>query len=123
MKVPRALGALALAGTLSLAGAQGASASGEGITEFEIYSVNGTMTLTCDPEGGTHPYAKEACAEIDGARGDIAAVPRLPGYGCLDEWDPVLIGVTGRWRGQEVLFSSFESNRGCAAIRHGHIFW
>lgn len=123
MRARRVLGALALAGALSLAGAQGAAAGADGVTEFEIYTVNGVKTLTCAPDGGTHPHAKEACAEIDAARGNIAAVPRLPGYGCLDEWDPVLIGVTGTWRGQEVLFSSFESNKGCAAIRHGHIFW
>jgi hypothetical protein len=117
------LGALALAGALTLAGAQGATASADGETEFEIYTVNGVTTLTCAPDGGTHPHVKEACAEIDAARGDIGSVPSLPGHACPDVWDPVLIGVTGKWRGQEVLFSAFESNAGCAAISHGHIFW
>jgi hypothetical protein len=123
VKARRLLGALALAGALTLAGAQGATASADGETQFEIYSISGTVTLTCDPVGGTHPHAKEACAEIDAAGGDIAAVPGLPGYGCVDEWDPVLIGVTGTWRGKEVLFSSFESNRCYGAISHGHVFW
>jgi Subtilisin inhibitor-like len=123
VRARRLLGALALAGALTLAGAQGATASADGETQFEIYSVSGTVTLTCDPVGGTHPHAKEACAEIDAAGGDIGSVPGLPGYGCVDEWDPVLIGVTGKWRGKEVLFSSFESNRCYGAISHGHIFW
>lgn len=124
MRARRVLGALTLAVALTLTGAQGAAAgAAQDGTEFEIYTVRGIHTLTCGPDGGTHPYAKEACAEIDAARGDIAAVPPLPNHGCLDVWDPVLIGVTGKWRGQEVLFSAFESNRGCAAISHGHIFW
>jgi hypothetical protein len=122
MKIRATIAALALAGTLSLAGAQGAAASAAAVSEFLVYSPSGTVTLTCGPEGGTHPATKEACAEIDKAAGDIAAVPPLPGQGCTGVWDPVLIGVTGKWQGKEVLFSSFESNEGCARIRHGHIF-
>jgi hypothetical protein len=123
VRARRVLGALTLAGALVLAGAPAATAGAAGETEFEIYSVSGTVTLTCDPVGGTHPHAKEACAEIDAAGGDIAAVPWLPGIGCVDEWDPVLIGVTGTWRGKEVLYSSFESNHCYGAIRHAHVFY
>lgn len=123
MRARRILGALALAGALSLAGAQGAAAAPSEPSEFQIYSASGTVTLTCDPVGGTHPLAEKACADIEAAGGDIAAIPWLPGYGCVDEWDPVLIGVTGTWRGKEVLYSSFQSNRCYGKIRHGHVFF
>jgi hypothetical protein len=102
------------------AGAAVAAQPAQTETELRVYSPSGTVTLTCDPTGGTHPRAKEACAEIDAASGKIAAIP--PSGGCLDYWDPVLIGVTGRWRGEEVLFSDFESNPGCAAVSHGQVF-
>jgi hypothetical protein len=123
MKIRLAGAALALAGALSLAGAQGAAANAAATSEFLVYSPSGTVTLTCGPVGGTHPLAKEACEEIDKAGGNIAAVPALPNQGCLGVWKPVLIGVTGKWQGKEVLFSAFESNAGCAKIRHGHVFF
>jgi hypothetical protein len=123
MRARSVAGALALAGALSLAGAQGAAASAAATSEFLVYGPSGTVTLTCGPDGGTHPHAKEACEEITKAGGDIAAVPSLPGMGCSGVWDPVLIGVTGKWQGKQVLFSDFASNGGCARIQHGHIFF
>lgn len=102
------------------AGAAAAAQPGQAVTELRVYGPAGTVTLTCGPVGGTHPRAKEACAEIGAASGKIEAIP--PSGGCLDYWDPVLIGVTGRWRGEEILFSDFESNPGCAAVSHGQVF-
>jgi hypothetical protein len=114
--------ALAALGALALA-APPAAAAPAATNELRIYSPSGVITMTCDPFVGfpTHPHQAAVCAEISDAKGDIAAIPPLPG-GCTDVWDPVLIGVTGRWEGKEILFSEFESNPGCAAISHGHVF-
>lgn len=115
--------ALALAGSVLVAAPAGAAPS-QGEISLRVYNPTGTVTLSCGtgPTPDTHPYPKEACAEIEAAKGDIAAIPPLPGAGCTDEWDPVLVGVTGRWQGSEILFSDFESNPGCSRISHGHVF-
>lgn len=36
---------------------------------------NGTL-LRCDPPGGGHPHAEEACAQLSQADGRITALPR-----------------------------------------------
>jgi Subtilisin inhibitor-like len=119
--IAAALGlAFALTATGSATAGQSAGSAAAEV-ELRVYGPSGTVTITCDPLGGTHPEVKEACDEIDKFGGDIAAIPPQS-IGCTDQWDPVLIGVTGRWRGKEILFSDFESNPGCAAISHGHVF-
>jgi hypothetical protein len=121
MRIRSAVAGLVLAGALVTVAPTAAPAAGD--TQLRIYSPSGTVTLACGLNTGPvgHPYQKEACAEIDAAKGDIAAIPPLAA-GCSGLWDPVLIGVTGRWQGTEILYSDFESNSGCAKISHGHLF-
>jgi hypothetical protein len=79
-------------------------------------------TLTCDPTGGTHPRAAEACKDIAEAKGDIAAVPPYPRTGCLPVWQPVTVTVRGTWGGQVIDFTDDAGSVSCAAISHGAIF-
>jgi hypothetical protein len=79
-------------------------------------------TLTCDPVGGTHKYAAEACADIAAAKGVIAAIPPRAGMACLPVWRPVEIKVTGVWKGLLIDFSETQTDISCAHIAHGYVF-
>jgi hypothetical protein len=76
--------------------------------------------LTCDPAGGTHPFAAEACAELAATGGDIAAIGSTGGCGGV--FQPVEITAWGRWQGQPVWYAETVDNDGCARISHGHVF-
>jgi hypothetical protein len=70
----------------------------------------------------THPFPAQACAEVIGVKGDIGAIPPMPGFHCLAYEQPVGIHVTGEVEGVPVAFHDVESNTGCAIISHGHVF-
>jgi hypothetical protein len=83
-----------------------------------------SVILDCeDLAASTHPYAAEACAEIEKAQGDITHVPGLSGQFCTGLWQPVSISVTGLWQGNTVSFSDVASNIGCGRISHMHVFY
>jgi hypothetical protein len=83
-----------------------------------------TAWLRCglNPGQNTHPFPAQACAEVINAKGDIGAIPKLPGFHCLTYVQPVAIHATGEVEGRPVSFHDVESNTGCAAISHGHVF-
>jgi hypothetical protein len=81
-----------------------------------------SATLTCDPIGGTHSHAAQACKDIAAAKGDIAAIPPQPMMGCLAVWQPVSITVRGTWSDKTIDFSGTDSNASCARISHGYVF-
>ncbi|RJQ70523.1 serine protease [Pseudonocardiaceae bacterium YIM PH 21723] len=45
--------------------------------------------LTCDPVGGDHPRASDACADLAAANGDIGKIPETL-QGCTREYQPVI---------------------------------
>jgi hypothetical protein len=57
------------------------------------------VTLTCDPTGGTHPDAQNACDDLTAADGDISSIPAVtcptPPTGFL----PATATATGTWGG------------------------
>jgi len=79
-------------------------------------------TLTCDPVGGTHPRAAEACAQLAAANGDIKAIPYVP-RPCPPIWEPVTVTARGVWRGQVIDYTVREGGVACANVSHGVIFW
>jgi hypothetical protein len=83
-----------------------------------------TAWLRCglNPGQNTHPFPAQACAEVINAKGDIGAIPKLPGFHCLAYHQPVGIHATGEVQGVPVSFHDVESNTGCAVISHGHVF-
>ncbi|WP_406379627.1 SSI family serine proteinase inhibitor [Streptomyces sp. NBC_01618] len=60
------------------------------------------LALVCPPAPDAHhPEAAAACAAIDEAAGDPAALPGEP-HLCSQEYDPVTATVTGKWDGRPV---------------------
>lgn len=72
-------------------------------------------TLTCGPDGGSHPRAAAACEQLERARGDVARIPRATGM-CTTEYAPVRVRADGRWNGRPQRFAKTYSNR-CVAVR------
>jgi hypothetical protein len=81
-----------------------------------------TVSLSCEPAGGSHALASEACAQLAKAYGDIAAIPAADGM-CTLEYAPVTVRAMGFWLGQSKMYEKTFSNR-CTAIRDtgGHLF-
>jgi hypothetical protein len=66
------------------------------------YSGNGggtkSVKLECDPPGGTHPKAAEACAVLEAAGGNLFAIE--PAHNaCFLVYSPVTVEVHGKWHG------------------------
>jgi hypothetical protein len=93
------------------------------VTDLVIHGPHSTVTVTCDPWGGEHPYTKEVCTQIDTAQGRIDRIPPMAGKACTTEYNPVTVSVTGFWHGTRVSYESKETNPGCAAISRGHVFF
>ncbi len=58
-------------------------------------------TLTCDPAGGDHPHAAEACGALAALADPFAPTP--PGtIATMIYGGPATVTVDGQWRGQPV---------------------
>jgi hypothetical protein len=69
-----------------------------------------TVTLRCDPTGGNHPLASEACAELSRSGGTIG---HPPGGACTMIYAPVVAEATGHWYGRPVRYRA-EFGNDCA---------
>jgi hypothetical protein len=70
-----------------------------------------TVELQCYPDGGTHPNAKTACAELTLVNGDFDRLPALPQPdACTMEFRPMLASARGFWNGEEVSWDKEFSN-------------
>lgn len=76
-----------------------------------------TVTLLCDPPGGTHPKAAEACADLARSNGDftLRSTGRKP-RACFMIYSPVRVSAKGRWRGEDVKFTASFPN---TCVMHG----
>lgn len=78
-----------------------------------------TWTLTCDPPGGDHPAAAEACAALAKAGRWSDPVPK--DRMCTEIYGgPQTATVTGTWRG-EAVNASFDRRNGCEISRWSKI--
>ncbi|MFI5610444.1 SSI family serine proteinase inhibitor [Amycolatopsis sp. NPDC051903] len=102
------------AAVLGLSGVSApAPASALQLTMHETTGRISAVSLTCDPAGGTHPKAGEACATLTGVDGDISRIkPRL--QRCTMIYSPVDVAAFGTWHGQPVTFHATFANK-CAA--------
>ncbi|MFI8190019.1 SSI family serine proteinase inhibitor [Streptomyces sp. NPDC085946] len=82
-------------------------------------SARGTLLL-CDPPAG-HGRATGACAELDAAGGDIAAVPAKDVF-CPMSYAPVTVHATGQWRGRPLEYTRTFPNPCVMAARTGQVF-
>jgi hypothetical protein len=85
------------------------------ITSVASDTLIAKATLTCNPEGGTHPNPTAACTQLRAVEGRIEDIPEDPGP-CTEEFDPVLVSASGSWRGAQRRFEKEFSNR-CFAVR------
>ncbi|NDU71941.1 protease [Actinomadura sp. DSM 109109] len=72
-------------------------------------------TLWCEPDGGTHGAASQACDQLEAAGGDVGRIPARP-EPCTLEYAPVTVVANGVWRGTARHFTRTYPNR-CAAVR------
>ncbi|MCW3035594.1 MAG: peptidase [Actinobacteria bacterium] len=73
-------------------------------------SIDKQVTLTCDPDGGTHPHPRKACDAPQKVRGDIAALPGDPHRFCPAYFSPVTATANGIALGRLVTFRDTYSN-------------
>jgi Subtilisin inhibitor-like len=72
-------------------------------------------SLTCPPNGGSHPNPVAACEQLTRVDGRIEGIPEDPGP-CTLEFDPVIVTATGIWNGEPRHYKQEFSNR-CVAVR------
>jgi Subtilisin inhibitor-like len=82
-----------------------------------------TVTLRCDPVGGTHPKAAQACAEIAKSNGDLQQLPAGTNpRACFMIYAPVTASAQGAWHGQNVRYSSQFPNTCVMRDKTGALF-
>jgi hypothetical protein len=77
-----------------------------------------SVTLECEPAGGTHPDAVAACEDLIKAGGDFRKIPPLT-VGCPTYYSPVVATVQGLWRGAPVSAGARYTNAACADVKTG----
>ncbi|WP_175541417.1 SSI family serine proteinase inhibitor [Streptomyces aidingensis] len=78
------------------------------------------VVLECEPAGGSHPAAQDACRSLLRVGGQFE---RLSGQGaCPDVWEPVLATAEGTWQGRAVSYSEIFGNLCDAAVGTDHVF-
>lgn len=126
-RVARAIAALLLtSGTMGFLGSSTADAQVQR-SQFTLLLVDDSdratvVTLTCDPDGGTHPDAATACNSLRAAGGDFKRLRPDPTIACIFVYEPVQAYATGQWRGRSVTFAHTYGNRCSAAVESGHVF-
>lgn len=82
-----------------------------------------TVTLQCDPPGGTHPRAAQACADVSRAGGDLAQMPKSANpRACFMIYAPVTATAQGSWHGQPVRFTKKYPNTCVMRDKTGSVF-
>jgi hypothetical protein len=82
-----------------------------------------TVTLQCDPPGGTHPKAAAACADVAKAGGDLAQMPSSKNpRACFMIYAPVTVTAQGEWQGQAVRFTKRYPNSCVMHDKTGSVF-
>lgn len=73
------------------------------------------VRLACEPTGGVHPQADQACATLAGTGGDPARIEPAPVL-CTLQYAPVTARISGVWHGRAVRWSHRYGN-GCEMRR------
>ncbi|MEU4769037.1 SSI family serine proteinase inhibitor [Actinosynnema sp. NPDC023794] len=77
--------------------------------------------LTCEPAGGLHPKADEACLALSGVDGQIDGLSTGQGL-CTLEHDPVRVTASGTWRGETRSFEADFPNPCVMRAQTGPVF-
>ncbi|MET7680748.1 SSI family serine proteinase inhibitor [Streptomyces sp. NPDC005423] len=116
---------------LTAAPAPAQAAAGTGVRSDWLYltvthgdarssDTRGTLLVCGNPPRG-HAHAAEACAELDRAGGDIAAIPPKSVY-CTMIYAPVTAHARGQWKGRPVDYTQKFSNSCALHARTGGVF-
>jgi Subtilisin inhibitor-like len=114
------VGTAIAAGALAILPATSASAADASYTLSMVHNDTGavsTMGLTCQPPSG-HPYAQQACSQLNRADGFIENIPPADGV-CLLIYDPVTVRATGTWQGEPRVYEETFSNSCVANLETG----
>ena len=85
------------------------------ITSVATGETIANASLTCPPNGGSHPNPVAACEQLSRVDGRIEGIPEDPGP-CTLEFNPVIVAATGTWNGEPRHYKQEFSNR-CVAVR------
>lgn len=77
--------------------------------------------LTCNPSGGTHPHAAEACDDLATAQGDFSKLPKRELL-CPMIYAPVTAKASGTYAGKHINFRQEFPNRCLLARNTGQVF-
>ena len=77
--------------------------------------------LTCEPAGGPHPKAAEACAALSDVDGQFAGLSTGQAL-CTLEYDPVRVTASGTWRGETRSFDAEFPNACVMRAETGPVF-
>lgn len=91
------------------------------LTVTQAQQVDRQRVLRCEPTGGTHPLAAQACGELDRAGGNPAALPSQPRV-CPFIYRPVTASAKGFWHGNRVDFTQTYPNDCVLHARTGSVF-
>ncbi|MEV5575572.1 SSI family serine proteinase inhibitor [Spirillospora sp. NPDC052269] len=80
-----------------------------------------TVVLRCDPPGGNHPAAEQACADLAASHGAIDHDPARNQI-CPMIYRPVIAQATGHWRERAVRFRKQYGNDCVMRSRTGRVF-
>ncbi|MEU4617422.1 SSI family serine proteinase inhibitor [Streptomyces umbrinus] len=97
-------------------GAQAAGAASELTLKRTVGGVSSSASLSCDPAGGTHGHAQEACELLARVNGDFKALAPSAGVLCPSAGESVRVSVSGQWRGQRVFQEETFAND-CEVVR------
>lgn len=82
-----------------------------------------TAFLTCEPTGGSHPYAQDACQALKDVNGDFTKLTTEHSTStCPLNYKPVTLTAKGRWQGKPVTFEKTFPNDCVAGAATGKVF-
>jgi hypothetical protein len=103
------------------------AARADGTTQLVLKASTGTgaphsVTLRCDPTGGSHPKAAQACSDLATTHGQFSATRDKSPRACFMIYSPVTVSAQGTWQGQNVHFGSEFPNACALRSKTGSIF-
>jgi hypothetical protein len=93
--------------------------------ELRMAYMNGTtstVSLDCQPAGGTHPHSEHACAELAAVNGDFNRLRPHLTTPCTYLYQPVDVAADGNWLGRPVAFAATYGNPCMADVGSNGIF-
>ncbi|WP_447004184.1 SSI family serine proteinase inhibitor [Saccharothrix isguenensis] len=78
-------------------------------------------TLMCEPAGGMHAHAEDACRALSDVDGQFTGLATGHAF-CTLEYDPVTVRASGTWRGETRVFEARFPNPCVMRAETGPVF-